>query len=118
MFANTWLECSYILRYVEFTNRPGGKNPWSLRQFAIYHRYKPSQRSRCSTWIIVGASQRTEVRLDRYTRSIEDLIEANPFELHVIFLDTALASWRPYLVHLGQLVDYQVGVLLLTTYRY
>ncbi|KAH7359966.1 hypothetical protein BKA66DRAFT_573713 [Pyrenochaeta sp. MPI-SDFR-AT-0127] len=100
-------ECSYILRYVEFTNRSEKRNPWSLRQFAIYHRYKPSEQSRCSTWILVGASQRTELRLDRYTRSIEDLIQANPFELHVIFLDTAIASWRPYLVHLTQLVTYQ-----------
>ncbi|CAO2658701.1 Nn.00g064240.m01.CDS01 [Neocucurbitaria sp. VM-36] len=109
-------ECSYILRYVEFTNRPGGKKPWSLRQFAVYHRYKPSQRSRCSTWILVGASQRTELRLDRYTRSIDDLIQANPFELHVIFLDTAIASWRPHLVYLTQLVTYQsnkaIGIMI------
>ncbi|KAF1940154.1 hypothetical protein EJ02DRAFT_406954 [Clathrospora elynae] len=109
-------ECSYILRYVEFTNRPGGKKPWSLRQFATYHRYKSSQWSPCSTWILVGASQRTELRLDQYTRSIKDLIQANPFELHVIFLDTAIASWRPYLVYLTQLVNYQsdkaIGIMI------
>ncbi|OAL48748.1 hypothetical protein IQ07DRAFT_85531 [Pyrenochaeta sp. DS3sAY3a] len=103
---NTY-QCAYILRYVEFTNRPGGRDPWSLRQFAVYHRYKPCQRSRCSTWILTGASQRTERRLDQYTRSIEDLIQTNPFELHVIFIDTAIASWRHYLVHLTQLVTYQ-----------
>jgi hypothetical protein len=101
-------ECSYILRYVEFTNRPGRKDPWSLRQFAIYHRFKPKPQHRCSTWILVGASHRTEVRLDRYTRSVDDLTGCNPFELHVIFLDTAIASWRPYLVDLTQKVTYQV----------
>ncbi|KAF2797930.1 hypothetical protein K505DRAFT_126262 [Melanomma pulvis-pyrius CBS 109.77] len=100
-------ECSYILRYVEFTNRSGGKDPWSLRQFAIYHRFKPKSDHRCSTWILVGASQRTEVRLDHYTRSIDDLTGTNPFELHVIFLDTAIASWRPYLVDLTQKVTHQ-----------
>ncbi|KAF2692086.1 hypothetical protein K458DRAFT_9680 [Lentithecium fluviatile CBS 122367] len=100
-------ECSYILRYIEFTNRSRGKRPWSLRQFAVYHRYKPKSKCGCSTWILVGASQRTEVRLDRYTRSIDDLMGSNPFELHVIFLDTAIASWRPYLVDLTKLVTYQ-----------
>ncbi|KAF2872633.1 hypothetical protein BDV95DRAFT_391903 [Massariosphaeria phaeospora] len=112
-------ECAYILRYIEFTNRGGGKRPWSLRQFAVYHRYKPynpKSRTACSTWILVGASQRTEVHLDRYNRSIEDLPDVNPFELHGIFLDTAIASWRPYLVDLTQLVTYEsnktVGILI------
>jgi hypothetical protein len=63
----------------------------------------------CSTWILAGASQRTEVRLDRYTRSIDDLPGSNPFELHVIFLDTAVASWRPYLVDLTKQVTHQVS---------
>ena len=96
-------ECAYILRYVENTNRGGRKNPWSLRQYGIYHRFKPGG-SRCSTWILVGASQRTEGRLDQYTRSVDDVIAANPFELHVMFLDTVIASWRPYLVYMTQLV--------------
>jgi hypothetical protein len=103
----TCIECSYILRYIEFTNRPGGKFPWSLRQFAVYHRYKPKSGRACSTWILVGTSQRTEKALDDYTRSIEDLSASNPFELHLIFIDTAIASWRPYLVHLTKLVEHQ-----------
>jgi hypothetical protein len=107
LIAHSYLECSYILRYVEFTDRPN-KKPWSLRQFAVYHRYKQNCQRPCSTWILVGASQRTEARLDHYTRSIEDLMRVNPFELHVIFLDTAIATWRPYLVYLTQLVAEQV----------
>jgi hypothetical protein len=107
LIAHFYLECSYILRYVEFTDRPN-KKPWSLRQFAVYHRYKQNCQRPCSTWILVGASQRTEARLDHYTRSIEDLMRVNPFELHVIFLDTAIATWRPYLVYLTQLVAEQV----------
>ncbi|KAF2441712.1 hypothetical protein P171DRAFT_446551 [Karstenula rhodostoma CBS 690.94] len=100
-------ECSYILRYIELTNRTGDKFPWSLRQFAVYHRYKPKSGRACSTWILVGASQRTETRLDDYTRTIQDLSASNPFELHVMFVDTAIASWRPYLVHLTKLVTHQ-----------
>ncbi|KAF1926014.1 uncharacterized protein M421DRAFT_230472 [Didymella exigua CBS 183.55] len=90
-------ECTYILRYIEFTNRGRFKDPWSLRQFGVYHRFKGGD-TPCSTWILVGASQRTEGRLDQYTRSVDDIVGANPFELHVIFLDTVIGSWRPYLV--------------------
>ncbi|KAF2625280.1 hypothetical protein BU25DRAFT_397208 [Macroventuria anomochaeta] len=98
-------ECTYILRYVENTNRGGRKNPWSLRQFGVYHRFKPGG-SRCSTWILVGASQRMEGRFDQYTRSVDDVVAANPFELHVIFLDTVITSWRPYLVYITQLASH------------
>ena len=97
-------ECTYILRYIEFTNRGGFKDPWSLRQFGVYHRFK-SGVERCSTWILVGASQRTERRLDQYTRSVDDVITANPFELHVIFLDTVINGWRPYLVDMTKEVS-------------
>lgn len=110
----TAAECAYVLRYIERTNRGGRKSPWSLRQFAVYHRFKSAPRSRCSTWILVGASARTEKRLDQYTRSVDDLIDVNPIELHVIFLDTVIASWRPYLSYLTQMVSKQVWYLFLT----
>jgi hypothetical protein len=76
----------------------------------VYHKHKPETEScanSCSTWILVGASQKTEERLDQYTRSIDNLVGSNPLELHVIFLDTAIASWRPYLVDLTEQVLYQ-----------
>lgn len=53
----------------------------------------------------MGASQRTEGRLDQYTRSVDDVVAANPFELHVIFLDTVISSWRPYLVDMTKEVS-------------
>ncbi|KAF2635941.1 hypothetical protein P280DRAFT_167845 [Massarina eburnea CBS 473.64] len=109
-------ECSYLIRYVEYTNRPGGRCPYSLRQFAVYHRYKPRPSTGCSTWIIVGSSGRTEKRLDEFTHSIDDLMASNPFELHVIFLSTAIASWKPYIGDLKKIVtrqsDKAVGVLV------
>ena len=98
---------------MEKTDRPGGRHPWSLRQFAVYHRFKPASISQFSTWILVGASKRTELRLDRYTRSVDDVYKANPFELHVIFIDTVIANWRPYLAYLGRLVQEQVLVVAL-----
>jgi hypothetical protein len=101
-------ECAYILKYMEFTNRGSGKEPWSFRQTAVYHRYKPPKYKNCSTWILVGASSRAEVRLDRYTRSIPNIQDANPFEIHLIFVDTVLTSWRPYIADLTKDIQQQV----------
>ncbi|KAF2623990.1 hypothetical protein BU25DRAFT_442229 [Macroventuria anomochaeta] len=78
-------------------------------QFAVYHRYKPAQNSPCSMWILAGVSQCTEPCLDGYTRSVCDLAGANPFEIHMIFLDTCITNWRPYLAHLTRLVKEQSG---------
>lgn len=102
------LECCYILRFVELTQRERGRKPWSLRQFAVYHRYKSAQNSPCSTWILAGMPQCTKGLVEGYTRNVRDLTEANPFELHMIFLDKCIANWRPYLAHLTQLVHEQV----------
>jgi hypothetical protein len=92
-------ECAYGVRYVEFTNRDE-ESPWSLRQFAVYHKYVPKASARCSTWVLVGATQRTEKSLDQYQKENAQLQKAHPFELHIIFLDVAIASWRPYLAYL------------------
>lgn len=102
-------ECAYILRYIEFTNRHG-KWPWSLRQYAVYHKFRPSLQDWCSTWILVGASQRTEGCIDKYAQQyVDELRASNPLELHAMFLEGAVASWRPYLVdllaHVTDLVD-------------
>ncbi|KAJ8110297.1 hypothetical protein OPT61_g6826 [Boeremia exigua] len=102
-------ECCYILRYVEMTQRGRGRKPWSLRQFAVYHRYKPAQISPCSTWILAGVSQCTEALLNGYTRNVRDLVTANPFELHMVFLDKCITNWRPYLAHLTRMVQEQSG---------
>lgn len=106
-------ECAYILKYMEFTNRGSGKEPWSFRQTAVYHRYKPPKYKNCSTWILVGASSRAEVRLDRYTRSIPNIQDANPFEIHLIFVDTVLTSWRPYIADLTKDIQQQSDRALL-----
>jgi len=102
-------ECAYTLRYAEYTNRDG-KLPWSLRQMTTYHRYKKDDTAPYSTWILVGASARAEFLLDLYCRNInKPMTDMNPFEIHVMFLDIAVASWRPYLVDIGNEITTQVG---------
>jgi hypothetical protein len=53
----------------------------------------------------MGATQRTDASLDNYVEHVGDLKNAHPFELHLIFLDTAIASWRPYLVDLAERIS-------------
>jgi hypothetical protein len=48
----------------------------------------------------VGASQRTETLFDGHAKNVHNPRQANPFELHVLFLSIAISSWRPYLVYL------------------
>lgn len=57
----------------------------------------------------MGSSARTEKRVDEFTHGIDDLMLANPFELHTVFLDTAIASWLPFLRDLDKIVTQQVG---------
>lgn len=90
----------YILRYIEYTNRPKSP-PWSLRQYVVYNRYVPDCNDWCSTWILLGKSKRAEQCVDEYANNNKDLKIASPFELHVLFIDVALASWRPYIVDLN-----------------
>ena len=103
-----------MLRYAEFTNRPR-KEPWSLRQMAVYNRFKPTcveasiSTPPRSTWILVGASGRAEELLDLYSRHMTAPVSRfNPFELHAMMLDISIASWRAYLIDLGNSVSSQV----------
>ena len=104
--SQVYIECAYGVRHAEFTNRPAEDDddekppPFSLRQLSVYQKYVPKSNAPCSTWVLVGQSQRTEKCLDQYVNGDDQVMGAHPFELHIIFLDAAIASWRPYLAHL------------------
>lgn len=101
----TRAELAYGLRYVELNNRNPAE-PWSIRQTAIYHKFRAI--SKASTWVMVSASKRAEQCIDRYVKSCVDLSPLNPFEIHLIVLDTTLATWRPYIVSLTEKIRQQV----------
>ena len=98
-------ECAYGLRYAELNNREGN-NPWSIRQTAIYHKYTAADKS--SSWTMIAASERTRSSLDLYVKSCTDLASFNPFEIHVLVLDSALANWRSYIIDLTERISLQV----------
>ena len=59
---------------------------------------------RRSTLILLGKSERSEQSLNDYAVIYADSVgafeERHPLELHLAFIDLALASWRPYLADL------------------
>jgi hypothetical protein len=95
-----------VLRYVELNNRDENA-PWSVRQTAIYQKYRNPG---ASTWAFVAISQRAEERLDMYLRTAGSMDDLNPFEIHLLLLDTAMANWRPYMVYLTAETNKQVCI--------
>ena len=76
---------------------------------AVYHKYRTERNA--STWVIIAASTRTEVALDRYIKSSEKVAILNPFEIHVILLESVLENWRPYVIHLTQEISKEVSTV-------
>ncbi|KAL9136704.1 MAG: hypothetical protein Q9175_002081 [Cornicularia normoerica] len=64
---------------------------------------------------MIAASKRTETSLDRYLKSCKDIAQLNPFEIHLIVLDTALANWRPYIVGLTERITQQTDRVLVAS---
>ena len=102
---NVGFECAYEIRYIE-PNVHYINKPWRLRQTAVYHRFRLDERS--STWVVVSASSNTESSIDRYIKSEGDLMVLCPFEMHLLIVENALSSWRPYIVHLTEEINEQV----------
>ena len=101
------IECAYVLRFVELNHRKNARDPWSLRQSAVYHQYRAKTRS--SRWLVIALSQRAQARLKSYARASGDICKYNPFEVHLLLLDTATANWRPYLVEIAAQTNEQVS---------
>jgi hypothetical protein len=100
-------ECAYVLRYVELNHRGNEAAPWSLRQSAFYHRFE--KETSTSSWVYVALSLRAQTRVDAYLKANGNLSVFNPFEVHLLLVDTAMANWRPYLVYLAAQTNNQVS---------
>jgi hypothetical protein len=75
----------------------------------VYHKYKADEQS--STWVLISASTSAQLYLDRYIKSAgtENISTLNPFEIHLILLDTALSNWRLYVISITEKMSEQVG---------
>ena len=57
--------------------------------------------------------------MDKYLQNVDTVVSSNPFEIHLLLLDTALANWRPYVMYLTvKIIDLVSGTLVRTLYSY
>jgi Mg2+ and Co2+ transporter CorA len=109
-------ECMYGIRFADRNGRGGSDEPssqWSLRQSAIVCRFCPSDEG--ATWLFITASQIMQQRLNAYVAENQELNDSDPFKLHILVIDTAISSWRPYLIDLAAETDDHYGQLLGTS---
>lgn len=94
----TKYEICYITRAYEKHGRATLKDPWSLRQMAVYHQYdSDTQRS---TWILVQPFKRSkEAFLKQFTAS------KTPHALHKLLMGLSLSDWRWYLNDKRKLIN-------------
>jgi Mg2+ and Co2+ transporter CorA len=109
-------ECIYGLRFVERNGRGDTEKPsrgWSLRQSAIFCRYAPGGDG--ASWLFITISQRMQQRLNSIVADSGSFNDSDPFEVHFLLIDSAISSWRQYLVDLSAETDAQYAQLLGTS---
>jgi Mg2+ and Co2+ transporter CorA len=106
-------ECLYGLRFVERNGRNDTEKPsrgWSLRQSAIFCRYTLGDDG--VSWLFITISQHMQHRLNSIVADSGSLSDFDPFEIHFLLIDSAISSWRHYLVDLSAETDSQYAQLL------
>jgi hypothetical protein len=99
------LECLYSFRYAaDNGKRDPEKDPWSIRQTAIYQRYDFNTAK--VIWVGVGASQEAEALMHSHLKggsqrsSVSDI-----FTLHASLIKVSLADWRGLLLDVKKKVQ-------------
>lgn len=92
---SNFVECAYGLRYVELNNHGHQKEPWSVRQTAVYHKYGGDN----ETWVFISPSLLIESKAMEHVDQFKtkDIKEINPFALHLKLIIAALSNYRWYI---------------------
>ncbi|CZR64137.1 uncharacterized protein PAC_14034 [Phialocephala subalpina] len=89
------IECAYGLRYVELNNHGNQKEPWSVRQTGIYHKFEGST----EIWVFISPSPLIESKAVEHIDQIKEkcIKGVNPFELHLKLIIASLSNFRWYI---------------------
>ncbi|KIW17263.1 hypothetical protein PV08_04454 [Exophiala spinifera] len=99
-------QCTYGLRFVERNRHHHTSSPskaWSLRQCAVSCRYGGKERG--ASWAFVTISADMQQRLDAAALAGNFRHKPDPFEVHQLLVDSAITSWRQYLLDLSGETD-------------
>jgi hypothetical protein len=105
-----WLssvELCYLLRSYEKHNRSTLKNPWSLRQMAVYHKY--DRQTATSVWIFIQPFKRCKLAL--WKEFPRTRCSSPKLYLHTLLISLTLRDWRWYLNDRRQFVSQFVSFL-------
>lgn len=100
-------ELMYGLRFVERNNRGDPRRVYSLRQMAVCHKEEPD--CKLTTMVFVSPPTSIVQSISDQLGNQETAASNKPFDVHLLFFNFAVSSWRPYLVHLAQELHQHVG---------
>jgi hypothetical protein len=92
------LELGYNLKYVAPHGRTFPKDPFSIRETGIYHKFDSEAQE--SIWIFMQASDALKDRLRRTHERSKDIVPMNQFLMHASIFHNLSEYWRDYLVYL------------------
>lgn len=93
-------EFCYNMHYVQLNGRNRG-DPWSLRQYGVYHQINARKKS---TWILLQPSGEMRIELEQLLRNnnhTNDTLAIDPIVPHLIFMSTVALNWLPHIESLN-----------------
>jgi hypothetical protein len=101
------LELGYYIKYVAPHGRTFPKDPFSVRETGVYHKFDSASQE--STWIFMQASDSFKDRLRRTYERSNDTVPMNQFLMHASIFYSVSEHWRDYLVYLEDTFSKLVG---------
>jgi hypothetical protein len=86
-------------------NGRGHGDPWSLRQFGVYHQLYYQRNS--STWVIIQLPDQIKEHLNRVLDESQvdpkgSYVAFHPLRFHFLFLLACEMNWEAYISYLGK----------------
>jgi oligoribonuclease (3'-5' exoribonuclease) len=92
------LDICYLFKYVEKSKQSCRKNPWSIRQTGVYHKY--NEHTKQSLWIVLSptSDSAAQQRIVEYVQNASNRrkLIANSILLHTLLLSSYISNWRDY----------------------
>ena len=92
------LEICYNLRHIQLHGR-NRTDPWSFRNFAVYHRYSTTKPS---IWLFINVPEAVQEHIERILSNATK-VTSHPILWHSYFLMVSLYNWRWYINYLEEI---------------
>lgn len=101
--ANDGYEIGYNIKYVAGHGRAFLKDPYSIRDTGVYHKYRrDSTTGECCSWILIHASDALEERFRNSFQISKETRCVLQFQIHAMVLLSVSENWRGYINYLEE----------------